>query len=300
MNFEHDDQNCPVVADAKHHAKLSSKNWSHTKTHNETAKNSHHHNYHDEHYDAQDDYYGNDDDYFYHYYDNNDEAEAYTEPKAKPSQHRAGAFDPFEFWTTNPTSAAAASSYEPAASHQAKTVKAKHQPQKETKPAKPSQKSPQATKPSTGASTNKTASQYQQQQQHQQPQKQASKPTVSCYKKFAVGNYAHLLNEEPAADYSTQPKKQSTNKPKNNKEVSAEEVRADHYQYNNGNKKSSYDNDENPDFERIASNVNSHGRQKWKNSTKQTQQSKFNSIYKSLFVRIIINYYFIFSSLRRT
>ncbi len=266
MNFEHDDKNCPV--ESKQHTKLSNKNWSQAKTQNETtAKNNNHNEYYDEHYDAQDDYYGNDDDYYYHYYDNNDEAEAYTEPKAKPNQHRADSFDPFEFWTSNPTNntTTAALTHEPTASHQAKTTKTKQQPHKETKPAKQSQKSPQATRQSAAASTAKTAS-----------QKQTNKPTVSCHKRFAVGNYAHFLNEEPAADYSNQKKQQQqqpANKLKHNQEMSQEEVRAERYQYNNEHK-NSYENDENPDFERIASNVNSHGRQKWKNSTKQTQPSK--------------------------
>lgn len=262
LNFDHDDQNCPTESHQQH-TKLSNKNWSQTKAHADVAKHAHS-DYYDEQYNEQDQYYGNEDDYYYHYYDNNEEADAYTQPPAKPSQHRVDSFDPFEFWTSNPT-------HETAVSHQAKANKAKQQPpQKETKPAKPSQKSPQATKQSTiaAATTAKPATQ----QQHSQ--KQANKPTVACYKKFAVGNYAHMLNEEPAAaaDYSNQ-KKTSAVKPTTSKETSIEEVRANYY-LNGKNNKKSYDNDENADFDRIASNVNSHGRQKWKNSTKQTQPSK--------------------------
>lgn len=257
LNYDHDEQNCPVESQP---TKLSNKNWSQTKTsYTDTAnaaKNYYNNGYYDEHHEANE-HYANEDDYYYHYYDDNDETEVY--PSAKPSYRDA--FDPFEFWTSNPTNESAS------VNQQAKSAKQKQQqqqqPQKETKSAKPSQKSSQ-TKQSTA--TAKTAT------QQQQTQKQTSKPTVACYKKFAVGNYAHMLNEEPVVDYSTQKKTTTTgaSKPSNSKEMSMEEVRANHYQYNN---KKSNSNDDNADFDRIASNVNSHGKQKWKNSTKQTQSN---------------------------
>ncbi|RNA24169.1 coilin-like isoform X2 [Brachionus plicatilis] len=89
------------------------------------------------------------------------------------------------------------------------------------------------------------------QQKPKQINPQKSKPT-SCYKKFSIGNYAHLLNEnvqEPVRDNGY------TNEEQNNSET-------------NSMQKSS----KSVDIDKIASNLKSSGQAKWKNSSKSTNQ----------------------------
>lgn len=199
--------------------------------------------------DQDDQYYGyENEDYYNHYYDNNDEETHVRPAQAKYNQQRAESFDPFEFWTSNLQTNETKEKQQEKRPQNKKQKEIKPQPVVNNKPAPKSQlESP----------------------------KPKQKPVQTCYKKFAVGSYAHMLNEQPTEPKTTNQKK-ATSQPKP-KEVHDEEARANYYQQQQ--EKKSNENDDNADFDRIASNVNTAGRQKWKNSTKQTQSSIFKEAF---------------------
>lgn len=89
------------------------------------------------------------------------------------------------------------------------------------------------------------------QQKQKQNNAQNSKP-ISCYKKFSIGNYAHLLNEdvqEPVRDQDY------TNEESNNLKT-----------------KSLQTSSKSVDIDKIANNLKTSGQAKWKNSSKSTNQ----------------------------
>ncbi len=102
------------------------------------------------------------------------------------------------------------------------------------------------------------------QKQGVKQQKPSKSPKeASCFKKFAIGSYAHLLNEPVQAPEQKAEASKKTNK---NKSKSLEgEVAAE-----SENQKI---NQSSEDFNKIAANVKSTGQQKWKNSTQQTKTS---------------------------
>lgn len=85
-------------------------------------------------------------------------------------------------------------------------------------------------------------------QQKQKPNDNLKSKPLSCYKKFSIGNYAHLLNEdvqEPVRDHDY------TNENKNNSETKSYQTSAKLV-----------------DIDKIANNLKSTGQTKWKNSSK--------------------------------
>jgi len=197
-----------------------------------------------------------------HYFENeNNENEA-----AKTRQHY---FNPFEFWTSNhnlenPTKSSA--NHHKSVNTATVTAAA---PTIATAAAKPKEVKITKQLPSPKKlQTSVKSSSIKQQQQN----KVNTNHTQQCYKKFAVGSYAHLLNEPvEEQQHTVSNNKKATSHVKNHheeEEVNEDEVRSDYY----FQKQSKYETDE-VDFNRIASNVNSTGRQKWKNSTKSTQSN---------------------------
>jgi len=115
--------------------------------------------------------------------------------------------------------------------------------------------------------------------QNVKPNKQNKFPKeANCYKKFAIGSYAHMLNEPVQA-----PEQKVTANKKNKKinEVTMSE-----------NQKINQCSD---DFSKIAANVKSTGKQKWKNNTQETKQSteKFNCL------KLELKFYFIFFKIKK-
>lgn len=100
------------------------------------------------------------------------------------------------------------------------------------------------------------------------------KQAVGCYKKFSIGSYAHLLNEEVQ-----QPETDS---------ISGEQIIDKYYDtLKNNNSKSNVKNNKNSnvnkqqetkltsgDVDKISANINSSGKAKWKNSTAEPKQTQ--------------------------
>ncbi len=106
--------------------------------------------------------------------------------------------------------------------------------------------------------------------------KTVNKPTIkevtNCYKKFAIGNYAHLLNEPVDKEIDNQ----KTNEKNQQKKETKRSIKQSNYEKTLKNNNNNIAINENSaDFERIASNVNSTANKKWKNSTQQTKTSYF-------------------------
>ena len=186
---------------------------------------------------------------YYHYFENENENET--------TKTRQRDFNPFDFWTSNHNQHQHQSNENEAYESQAKAnqkptvATCKPKPSKQTH--SPKQQQQQAVK-STAQSLAK---------------QQTKVNTQQCYKKFAVGSYAHLLNEPVEEQYETVKKTTSQVKKAKEHEIHEDEIRADYYH----DHQSSKNNETEIDFNRIASNVNSTGRQKWKNSSKSTQSN---------------------------
>lgn len=182
---------------------------------------------------------------YYHYFENENENET--------TKTRQRDFNPFDFWTSNHNQ------------HQSNEneayesqVKANQKPTVATCKPKPTK---QTHSPKQQQAVKSTA---------QSLAKQQTKVnTQQCYKKFAVGSYAHLLNEPVEEQYETVKKTTSQVKKAKEHEIHEDEIRADYYH----DHQSSKNHEAEIDFNRIASNVNSTGRQKWKNSSKSTQSN---------------------------
>lgn len=219
---------------------MTSKTWSIKANESVKAneKNAQTNNYYNDERNA--DQYDNEyenDEYYYHYYDNNDE-EYNRNEQARYNQQRAESFDPFEFWTSNIQSNEA--------------NKEKSQAKNTTSTSAKTNGTKQSTK-EVKTAANQFKGESQKTTSTKQQESSSKQATNACYKKFAVASYAHLLNE-PEVE---QPKQQ-TNKKTNETTQQA--------------KKST---NEYVDLDKIASNVNSTGKQKWKNSTKPTQTSSY-------------------------
>jgi hypothetical protein len=126
--------------------------------------------------------------------------------------------------------------------------------------------------------------QQQQQQQQQQTSRQTLRQEIKCHKKFSIGNYAHMLDipvEAPVKEAKQQ--QQQTAKKRNyaqqqhddddeeSDDLSEEQVIDDYYhtlQHNNPSIKLKCDSSKTAsDLDRIAASINSHGAQKWKNTS---------------------------------
>lgn len=185
------------------------------------------------------DQYENDyenDEYYYHYYE--DEETSFNRPDqaTRYNQQRTEPCDPFEYWSSN-----IQSSNDQREKAQAKNATYTKTTAKQQQQAKETKTSQQNGKESQKAASTKQTS------------------AANCYKKFAVGSYAHLLNE-PAAEQQTKPaaqQKKTENQPQQQQQARRS-------------------TDSSVDLDKIASNVNSTGKQKWKNSTKPTQSSSFS------------------------
>jgi len=113
-----------------------------------------------------------------------------------------------------------------------------------------SQAAPEEVQKPTKATNKPKQGAKQQQKQGQSPKE------TSCYKKFAIGSYAHLLNEPVQAP--EQKVKKNKNK---NKSLDGEVAESENQRINQTSE----------DFNKIAASVKSTGQQKWKNSTQQTK-----------------------------
>jgi hypothetical protein len=180
---------------------------------------------------------------YYHYFENENENET--------SKTRQRDFNPFDFWTSNHNQRQSneTEAYESQTKANQKPTVATCKP----KPAKQTHSPKQQAVKSTAQSLAK---------------QQTKVNTQQCYKKFAVGSYAHLLNEPVEEQYETVKKTTSQVKKAKEHEIHEDEIRADYY-----HDQSLKNHETEIDFNRIASNVNSTGRQKWKNSSKSTQSN---------------------------
>lgn len=136
----------------------------------------------------------------------------------------------------------------------------------------------------TKTSKNMTkATQKQQQQPSKNITKSSPKPqegSVNSYRKFAIGSYAHLLNEPvqpPKASKANKKSGKAQNKQFEDVPESdhlSEEQVIDTY-YNAIQKKTTKNQkiNENSEFDKIAANVNSAGNKKWRNSTQPAKQN---------------------------
>lgn len=127
-------------------------------------------------------------------------------------------------------------------------------------------------------------------------QPKAAKETFNSYKKFAIGSYAHMLNEPvqpPAADKQnkksskSQTKQQQTKKPQfqdvtESDNLSEEQLIDNYYeaiQKKAANKTSEQKfNEKSQEFDKLSNHVNSAANKKWKHSTQPAKQSNFNAL----------------------
>lgn len=97
----------------------------------------------------------------------------------------------------------------------------------------------------------------------------SAKNMTNCYKKFAIGSYAHLLNDAPESCQTNEVTKNASN---NKKTADVPLIDIDETDNKKQSNKSTLNkNQQSTDLEKIASNINTTGRQKWKNSTQPTK-----------------------------
>ena len=113
--------------------------------------------------------------------------------------------------------------------------------------------------------------------------KQANTNTVACHKKFSVGHYAHLLNEPVSQDPENITGEQiidkyyNSLKGKNAPQTNSSDMKKEKQQMSQKTEMSSNQVD------KIAANIVSSGKAKWKNSAKTTTNIAESSSNKFLF-----------------
>lgn len=153
--------------------------------------------------------------------------------------------------------------------------------EQQQKPASKELNNGKKKSPTPDRSTNTTSSKINSKQATTSPN---SKKILQTYKKFAIGNYVHMLNEQ------NDPKRDATDSDSESDDVSEEQIIDNYYQSiqkSKNDKKSEPKQQQttqttrpktentNTDLDKIANGINTSGKNKWKNSTKPiTQTSK--------------------------
>ena len=236
-------------------------------------------------------------DYYNHYYDNNNyelqQAKHQQQQQQQPLINKAQPkLNPYNYWLNNEYQTnqtveepVREDTYNKSKSNkivQSNPVKS----QKETNKTAPKPVVSGLTKSKVSNETAKPTA----------PLHKSTKEISNCYRKFAIGSYAHLLNDTTGAPAPVVPaetihkgdKKKTNNQKKcheekyeNGEELSEEQLIDSYYQslqdkqpLTQKTNKNQAINEQSADFDKIASNVNSTGRQKWKNSTQPTKTSE--------------------------